>query len=90
LSTARFIAFTDTGWPSEASASMSAMAGSSRTVLKTGRMFSRPLRNSRSYVGSIEIPWESTPRRSVSTIISAVVAAWASDMDQARKTDSSC
>src|SRR5260370_41856836 len=37
----------------------------------------------------MEIPWESTPRRSVSTIISAVVSACASDMPQARNTDTS-
>src|SRR5213594_1456528 len=43
-------------------------------------MLSRPLRNPLSYVGSIEMPWESTPRRSVSTITSAVVVAWGSDM----------
>src|SRR5437773_6031763 len=36
------------------------------------------------------MPCESTPRRSVSSIISAVVSAWASDMPQARRTDTSC
>src|SRR5437588_554162 len=36
------------------------------------------------------MPWESTPRRSVSSIISAVVSACASDMSQARRTDTSC
>ena len=61
-----------------------------RTVLKTGFMFRRPARNSASYVGSIEIPCESTPRRSVSTIICAVVSACASDMPQARNTLASC
>src|SRR5262245_16915114 len=35
------------------------------------------------------MPCESTPRRSVSTIISAVVSAWASDMPQARRTEAS-
>src|ERR1041384_3428353 len=62
----------------------------SRTVLNTGFMFRRPARNSWSYVGSIEIPCESTPRRSVSTIMSAVVSACASDMPHARKTLASC
>ena len=90
MSTARFIAYTDTGCPSEASASISAMAGPSRSVFQTGRMFSRPARNSLSYVGSIEMPWESTPRRSVSTITAAVVAACASDMPQARRTLTIC
>jgi len=46
LSTARFIPYAAAGWPSEASASMSAIAAVSRTFLKVGRMFSRPLRNS--------------------------------------------
>src|SRR5574342_1405676 len=36
------------------------------------------------------MPCESTPRRSVSTIISAVVAAWAWDIPHAVNTDSSC
>src|SRR5207247_1533341 len=53
-------------------------------------MLSRPARNSLSYVGSIEMPCESTPRRSVSTITSAVVSACASDMPHARNTDASC
>jgi hypothetical protein len=90
LSTARFIAYAETGCPSDASASTSAVAGFSRTVLNTGFMLSRPARNSASYVGSIEMPCESTPRRSVSTMISAVVSACASDMPHARKTDASC
>src|SRR5215510_3320313 len=38
----------------------------------------------------MEMPWESTPRRSVSSIISAVVSACPSDMPQARRTDTSC
>src|SRR3989442_10289387 len=38
----------------------------------------------------METPWESTPRRSVSTIISAVVSACAGDIPQARNTDTSC
>src|SRR4029453_18277492 len=49
-------------------------------------MLSRPLRNSLSYVGSMEMPCESTPRRSVSAIMRAVVAACSSDMPQARNT----
>src|SRR5262245_32513690 len=86
LSTARFIACTDTGWPSDRSASIRAVAGPSFTAFHIGRMLSRPLRNSLSYVGSIEMPCESTPRRSVSAIMSAVVLACSSDMPQARNT----
>src|ERR1043166_7843364 len=38
----------------------------------------------------MEMPWESTPRRSVSSIIAAVVSAWASLMPHARSTPASC
>src|SRR4030095_5195636 len=38
----------------------------------------------------MEIPWESTPRRSVSTIMSAVVWAWGALMPQAPSTETSC
>src|SRR5438552_12980623 len=36
------------------------------------------------------MPWESTPRRSVSSIIAAVVSAWASLIPHARSTLTSC
>src|SRR5437870_5741838 len=65
---------------------MRAIDGPSRRVLNCGRMLRRPARNSRSYVGSIETPCESTPRRSVSSIIAAVVSACASLMPHARST----
>src|SRR5262249_19705102 len=83
------MAYADTGWPSEASASIRAKAGPSRTVLKAGVRFRRPARCSRSYVGSMEMPWESTPRRSVSTIMSAVVWACGALMPQAASTETS-